>query len=121
MCVSTSDVEVSNGDSQLVLVEPPHQPCPLPEATPTRVSPTSLHQQEGVLTQLAEIMAAHRDLLEKMESEQHTTRVAMQLEIQHLRDSFLEEQKTAMAEFRREQRIMYIRNLGGRLLGFDAD
>jgi len=100
-----SDVEVSNGDSQLVLVEPPAQQHPLPDATPT-LSPTPLQEHEGVLAQLAEIMAAHRDLVEKMESEQHTTRVAMQLEIQHLRDSFLEEQTTVMAEFRREQRIL---------------
>ena len=107
-------MEVNGSDSQLVLVEPP-QKCQLESVTcpqsavvvDVTTAPTSTPHQDRLLEQLAHMVAAQKELLQRMESEQHTTRVAVQVEIQRLREGLLEEQKTMMAEFKREQRILY--------------
>ncbi len=112
MC-SLSDVEVSGSDSQLILVEPPQ--TSLAQLNPQHQEPAlemvaatglSTSQQDVMLSQLSQVLASQKELIEKMGSEQHTTRVAMQVEVQRLREGLLEEQKAILAEFKREQRIL---------------
>lgn len=99
MC-STSDGEVVSGDSQLVLVEPP-DPSVLGNATP---DPGPDHQL--LLSQLSQVIADQKEVLHKMESDQQKNFAALQCEMQVLKESLLVEQKAALAEFKRDQRIL---------------